>query len=245
MEINRIYNEDCLETMKRIPDNSIDCVVTSPPYNKSSWSLNQNINNGFKTKSRKIKYGEFEDNLDPEDYEKQQRQVLTECMRIIKPTGSIFYNHIDILHNHNTIHPKYVYDFPIKQIIIWNRKNTPKLDLSYFYPINEYIFWIKKSESSIPKFFRDKAHFKKNIWDIPPETSNEHPAPFPLILAANCIISTTDESDLVYDPYIGSGTTALAAAKYRRNYIGSELNKDYIKIAEKRIDTLLTQTTLF
>jgi site-specific DNA-methyltransferase (adenine-specific) len=246
MEINKIYNEPCLETLKKIPDNFIDCIVTSPPYNKSYWSMNQNVNNGFKTKSRKITYGDFNDDLEPEIYINQQKEILSECIRVIKPTGSIFYNHIDILHLHNTIHPKYVYDFPIKQIIIWNRKNTPKLDVSYFYPINEYIFWIKKTEESKPKFYRENAFYKKNIWDISPENSdNKHPAPFPIKLVANCIISTTEEKDLVYDPYMGSGTTALACLKYNRNYIGSELNNDYIDMCKKRIDNFNSQTKLF
>lgn len=245
MEINKIYNESCLETFKKMPDSFVDLIITSPPYNKSWWSMNQNINNGFKTKSRSIKYGEFQDNLEPEIYEAQQREVLKECIRVIKPTGSIFYNHIDILHKHNTIHPKYVYDFPIKQIIIWNRKNTPKIDVSYFYPINEYIFWIKKSIECVPKFKRDNAVFKKNIWDISPENLNNHPAPFPISIAANCIVSCSDENDLIYDPYMGSGTTALASIKYNRKYIGSEINEEYVKNAEKRINIFLRQQTLF
>ena len=131
MQINKIYNEDCFKTMANIPDNFVDLVVTSPPYNKGYWSVNRNPNNGFQTKSRKITYGDFDDDLSPEEYEFQQIRLLNECIRIIKPTGSIFYNHIDILNNHNTIHPNYVHKFPVKQIIVWNRKNTPKLDESY------------------------------------------------------------------------------------------------------------------
>ena len=245
MEINKIYNEQCLDTLKKMPDNFIDCIVTSPPYNKSYWSMNQNVNNGFKTKSRKITYGDFNDDLQPEEYERQQREILTECIRVIKPTGSIFYNHIDILHLHTTIHPKYVHDFPMKQIIIWNRKNTPKLDMSYFYPINEYIFWIKKTNDAKPNFYRDKAFYKKNIWDMSPDSSNEHPAPFPILLASNCIMATTQEGDMVYDPYMGSGTTALACIAYKRNFIGSELNIDYVKLAEKRLNIRLSQPQLF
>ena len=163
MELNKIYHEPCLETLRKIPDNFVDCIVTSPPYNKSFWSMNQNVNNGFKTKSRKISYGDFNDNLQPAEYERQQRQVLTECLRVLKDTGSIFYNHIDILHKHLTIHPKFVYDFPLKQVIIWNRKNTPKIDVSYFYPTTEYIFWIKKTPESIPKFDRKKTQFQKSV----------------------------------------------------------------------------------
>ena len=72
-------------------DESIDLVVTSPPYNKWYWSRNRNINNGFKTKSRRITYWDFDDNLLHEVYEKQQRDLLTECCRVLKPNGSIFY----------------------------------------------------------------------------------------------------------------------------------------------------------
>lgn len=245
METNKIYNEPCMDTLKRLPDNCIDCIVTSPPYNKSYWSQNQNINNGFKTKSRNIKYGDFDDNLDPLEYEKQQIELLNECLRVLKDSGSIFYNHIDILNKHLTIHPKFIYNFPVKQIIIWNRKNTPKIDVSYFYPTTEYIFWIKKNQNSIPKFNRKNVQFQKNVWEINPETKNEHPAPFPLCLVANCIIATTNENDLIYDPYMGSGTTAIACVEYKRRYIGSELNKDYIDMTNKRLKPYLMQTKLF
>ena len=245
MEINKIYNEDCLETMKKIQDNSVNCIVTSPPYNKGYWSKNRNINNGFKTKSRCINYGNFDDNLNPEIYETQQKKVIKECLRILKDDGSMFYNHIDILHNHNTIHPNFIYDFPVKQIIIWNRKNTPKLDNSYFYPIHEYIFWLKKSKECKPYFERNNSPMNKSIWNITPATQNEHPAPFPIKLAKNCILMTTKKNDLIYDPYMGSGTTAKASKELNRNYIGSELNKYYINKHIKEENIINSQNKLF
>ncbi len=239
--INKIYNENCLDTMNKIPNNFVDCIITSPPYNKGFWSKNRNINNGWKTKCRRIDYEVFDDKLNPDVYEKQQKKVIKECLRILKPNGSFFYNHIDILNEHNTIHPVFVYDFPIKQIIIWNRKGTPKIDKSYFYPINEYIFWIKKTKSSIPNFYKEQSIYKKNIWDINPEKKNTHPAPFPIELVGNCILSTTKENDLIYDPYMGSGTTAKACIKLKRNYLGSEINNKYIKKFKKTF----IQTNLF
>ena len=244
-ELNKIYNENCLDTMKRIKDNTIDLVVTSPPYNKGFWSKNRNLNNGFKTKSRRIDYGVFDDNLKPEVYEEQQKKVIKECLRILKPSGSLFYNHIDILHEHNTIHPKYVYDFPFKQIIIWNRKNTPKLDISYFYPIHEYIFWIKKTKDAKPFYNRKNSPINKSIWNINPETNNTHPAPFPIEIVKNCILTTTKEKDIVYDSYMGSGTTAKAATELNRNYIGSEINKDYIDKHIKEENNIKKQKRLF
>ena len=235
MKTNTIIQGDCLKVMKEIPNNSIDLIITSPPYNKGFWSRNRNINNGFKTKSRRIEYGRFDDKLLPEDYEKQQREFIKECLRVLKPTGSLFYNHIDILHKHQTIHPKYVYDFPVKQIIIWNRKNTPKLDKSYFFPITEYVFWIQKTKTSRVYFDRKKSIINKNLWEMNPDTKNNFPAPFPIELPLNCISACCPENGIVLDPFLGSGTTAIACLKLNRKFIGIEKEPEYVKMAKERI----------
>lgn len=245
MKTNVIYNEDCLSALKKIPDGSIDTIVTSPPYNKAYWSKNRNMDNGFHTKSRRIEYENFDDCMNPDDYNKWQTDVIRECLRVLKPEGSLFYNHIDILSEHNTIHPTFVYQFPIKQIIIWNRGNTPKLDVSYFFPITEYIFWIKKTQDAKPVFDRSKCFFKKSVWDILPEQNNSHPAPFPMKLACNCIAGTCGEGGIVLDPFMGSGTTALAALECKCQYIGCELSPQYVKTAEKRIKEATSQLKLF
>lgn len=230
---------DCLEVMKQIPDNSVDCIITSPPYNKGYWSSNRNINNGFYTKSRHIDYGTFDDKMNPADYDDWQTKVILECLRILKPSGSLFYNHTDILKNHNMIHPLFVYKFPIKQIIVWNRKNTPKLDKSYFFPITEYIFWIKKTSDARVFFDRKKALFNSNIWSISPDVKNDFPAPFPVELPENCILACTKENDVVLDCFMGSGTTGVAAKRLNRNFIGIELDKKYYEIAKNRIESEL------
>jgi len=236
LELNKIYNEDCLITMSKIEDNSIDLIITSPPYNKGYWSSNRNMNNGFKTKSRRIDYGDYNDSLSPIDYENNQIKVISECLRILKPNGSLFYNHIDILNKHQTIHPKWVYNFPLKQIIIWNRKNTPKLDKSYFFPINEYIFWIQKDKKSRAYFDRHNSIMNKSIWDISPDNKNKFAAPFPKQLPMNCILSCSKENDIIYDPYSGSGTTCLVAKELNRNFIGSELSKEHSDSSIFKID---------
>ena len=247
--LNKVICGDCLDVMKGFPDNSIDLIITSPPYNKGYWSKNRNMNNGFKsfnhknsttikTKSRRITYGEFDDNLSPEDYEKQQRDVINECLRVLKPTGSLFYNHIDILSQHQTIHPKYIYDFPLKQIIVWNRKNTPKLDKSYFFPITEYIYWIQKTKTSRTFFNRKLAKFNSNVWNISPDTKNKFPAPFPIDIVDNCINTCCPENGVVLDPFAGSGTTGLSAKNLNRNYILIEKEPEYIDIINKRLNTL-------
>lgn len=245
MTKNKIFNEDCLITMKNIPDDSVNLIVTSPPYNKGYWSSNRNLNNGFKTKARRIDYGTFDDKMNPNEYNDWQRNVISECLRILKPDGSMFYNHQPIQKNHQEVNPSFIYDFPLKQTIIWNRKNTPKLDKSYFYPNIEYIFWIQKTKKSKVKFNRNNAIHKKSIWDILPDKSNKFPAPMPLSLVHNCILSCTTPHDLVFDPFMGSGTTALSATMNNRNFLGSEVSKDFCILIDKRIKEYNSQTKLF
>lgn len=233
IELNKIYNENCLDTMARMSDCSVDLIVTSPPYNKGYWSSNRNKNNGFNTKSRCIEYDNYEDKMYPKDYDEWQRKVISECLRVLKPTGSLFYNHQPIQKLHQEINPLFVYDFPLKQTIIWNRKNTPKLDKSYFFPTIEYIFWIQKTKTSRVKFNRKNSLFNKCIWDISPDVKNKFPAPFPEKLVENCILSCTDKGDVVYDCFAGSGTTLSVAKRMGRAYIGSEIGS--VNVIENRI----------
>ena len=237
--MDKIFNEDCLETLKRLDDNSVDLIITSPPYNKGYWSRNRRMsNNTFNTKSRRIDYGVFDDTMTPADYEKWQRAVIQECLRVLKPTGSMFYNHIPIQRDLNEINPTFIYDYPLKQTIIWDKQGTPKIDKSYFYPIIEYIYWLKKDKDSRPYFDRHNAYFQSSIWRIAPDKNNGHPAPFPIELPENIILSCSKEGDVVYDPFMGSGTVAIAAVKHNRHYLGSELNEEYVKEAEERLRRL-------
>ncbi|MBP5424034.1 MAG: site-specific DNA-methyltransferase [Paludibacteraceae bacterium] len=230
-----IRQGNCLDLIKDIEDNSIDLIVTSPPYNKGYYVGNHSVGaNTISIKTSNIVYGDFKDNLEPEEYERQQRELLTECLRVIKPTGSIFYNHCDVLYKKRTVHPKWVYDYPLHQIIVWDRNGTMKLETSYFLPITEYVFWIQKGDGSPVKFNRQNAMFNSCIWKMQPDKANKFPAPFPIDLPLNCILTCTDEGDLVLDPYSGSGTTALACNQTGRNFIGFELNPDYVKMAEER-----------
>lgn len=222
---------DCLTELYKIESNTIDLVVTSPPYNKNFWTRNKE-QGSFK---RVIKYDTITDSLSPDEYIKQQKEVLNELIRVIKPTGSIYYNHIDIFHKHNTIHPSYVYDYNIKQIIVWDRGNTPKLSNTYFLPTTEWVFWIKKSWDAIPYFNKSKCQHKKNIWRINREQDQSHPAPFPEELVENIVKSSCPDGGLILDCYNGSGTTAVVAKKNSMDYIGIEISEQYIQMTKDKI----------
>jgi DNA modification methylase len=101
-------------------------------------------------------------------------------------------------------------------------------------PTIEQIYWITKERKT--PYFTNRGFQFKDVWRINPDVGNNHPAPFPIEIPARCIIATCPENGIVLDPFMGSGTTALAAKRLKRNYIGIELNPKYVKIAQERID---------
>jgi len=223
---------DCLEEMKKIPDKSIDLVVTSPPYNKHS--ANRKCGKTDSWQKANIKYGDFNDDMPETEYQEWQKNVLRECVRIIKKDGSIFYNHKPRIVNHKIIFPHdWLGEFIVRQMIIWNRKNTPTLEPIRFMPTVEYVFWITK-EQETPKFNKEAFRYGE-VWEISPRIDKEHPATFPEELPKRCILSCSDKSDTILDPFMGSGTTGVAAKELRRNFIGIEIDPTYFEIAKERI----------
>lgn len=233
LELNRIYQRDCIEGMRMLPDKSIDLVVTSPPYNlKNSTGNGMKDGRGGKWSNAKLinGYEGYDDNLPHDVYVDWQRNCLTEMMRVLKDDGAIFYNHKwrvqkGVLQDRADI----VSGFPVRQIIIWKRKGGINFNRGYFLPTYEVVYLIAK-----PKFkLAPKANVLGDVWEISQERNNPHPAPFPVELAERIITAT--ESETVLDPFMGSGTTALAALKNNRNYIGFELSEEYIEIANERL----------
>ncbi len=232
----QLYLGDCLEVMKEIPDKSIDLVLTSPPYNKGFYDKHTPHPTDV-WRQRNISYGDFKDNLSPEDYVNQQTKILQEAIRIIKITGSIFYNTKAVITNHRLVYPTFVFDFNVRQQIIWDRGSTPQIAPIRFFPTTEYIFWITKSNVQ-PKYYR-RGKFDKEVWRINPKPMKNHPAPFPLELATQCIESTTDKNDTVLDPFMGSGTTGVACKELGRRFIGIEIEPKYFEIAKRRIQNTM------
>ena len=239
LELNRIYNESNLETMKRMPDNFVDLIVTSPPYNLGNAKKGSFY--GGKSKGENIEYIDHDDDMPTEEYINWQHQLFKEWMRIIKPTGAIFYNHKPRVINGVFDDRKNLIPFSIRQEIIWDRCGMINFSGSFYAPNTERIFIISKQDWRPNK---ECLNFGE-VWKIVPETGINHPAPFPLKLAKKIIISASKEGDLVYDPFGGSGTTAMASVELKRNWILSEISSEYVQIAEKRIAPYLAQTLLF
>ena len=232
MQTNKIILGDCLEELKKIDSDSIDVVITSPPYNKNSADRKCSPTDTWNKAN--IDYEVFKDGIPETEYQENQKNILRELVRIIKPTGSIFYNHKYRIVNHKVISPEeWLSEFIIRQVIIWDRGSSCQLEPIRFLPTIEQIYWITKNRET--PYFNQSALLFKDIWRINAETNNDHPAPFPKELPRKCIIACCPENGIVLDPYSGSGTTLIVAKELRRNYLGIELNKKYIDMAEKRL----------
>jgi len=216
---------DCLEVMQGIPSGSIDLVFTSPPYNlKNSSGNGMKDGRGGKWSNAALLngYNGYDDNMPHDKYVEWQRACLTEMMRTLKDDGAIFYNHKwrvqkGLLQDRQDI----VEGFPVRQIIIWQRKGGFNFNAGYFLPTYEVIYVIAK-----PKFKLAKGANKHgDVWLIGQERNNEHPAPFPVELAERVVSSTN--ANVVLDPFMGSGTAGVACKKLNRDFIGIELDKEY------------------
>ena len=235
MEINKIYNENCLETMKKLPEGIVDLTVTSPPYNLGA--KHHTGNNVFEA------YDEYIDDMPEEEYQKQQINTLNELYRVTKQGGSLMYNHKNRIKNGKQITP-YEWllksDWTLKQEVVWFN-GSQNFDKCRFYPMTERIYWLSKG---VETNFVNLINQHDLIKDTAEGTDKEHKRAFPLKLAQRFIMCFPD-AKLIFDPYMGSGTTAIAAHLEKRNWIGSEMSKEYCEIAEKRIKPYLAQKTLF
>ncbi len=249
--INQIICGDAIEVMKGIPDSSIDLAVTSPPYNlKNSTGNGMKDGRGGKWANAALQngYSHYDDCMPHDKYVEWQRNCLEEMMRTLKDTGAIFYNHKwrvqdGLLQDRQDI----VTGFPVRQIIIWRRKGGINFNKGYFLPTYEVIYLIAKKKFVLAP----KANALGDVWEFNQEMKNSHPAPFPVELIERIIGATT--SKVVLDPFVGSGTTAVAAKKLGRKYIGIDISPEYCETAQKRIkmtaikkdqNTLFTQDSL-
>lgn len=240
IELDTIYNESCLETLKKIPNDFVDVVVTSPPYN-----MNLRIRKGEYC-SRQIvkeistKYEGFSDNLPIDDYNKFHSEVLSELLRV---SNLIFYN-VQIVTGSKRSIFKMIGDFHknLKDIIVWDKGHAePAIQQQVMNRRTELILVFEK-DYPISRQFRS-ATFKRgtldDIWEIKRHKSKRkdenHGAVFPEELIYKIIENFSEQEDIIYDPFLGTGTAAVVAKKLKRKFIGSELLKSYYDIAKKRI----------
>jgi adenine-specific DNA-methyltransferase len=244
-----IYPGSCLDLMKQIPDNSIQLIVTSPPYN---------IGKKYEKRIKLTKYLE------------QQELVINECNRVLSERGSICWqvgNYIEngtIVPLDTVLYPIFVnLGFRMRNRIIWNFEHglhcTNRFSGRY-----ETIVWFTKSDDyvfnldpvRVPQKYPGKKYFKgpktgqyscnplgKNpgdLWQIPNVKNNHvektlHPCQFPVELIERLILSMSNKKDWIFDPFLGTGTTIIAAMRHDRKGVGAEIVYEYRQIAHERV----------
>ena len=258
IELNRIYNEDCLEGMKRMPDGFVDLTVTSPPYD------NLRTYNG---------------NIEQWSFAKFQG-IAKELYRVTKDGGIVVWNVNDSTvkgSETGTSFRQALYfmecGFNLHDTMIWIKDGGGAVGSNKCYTQNfEYMFVFSKGAPKAINLIYDKPNQsfgqdksgvgrrkitgekkietrkpskefsrRNNWWYIPPQKGKDHPAVFPEQLANDHIISWSNEDDIIFDPFMGSGTTAIACINTNRNFIGFELDKHYCDIANERIRKALAE----
>lgn len=233
--VNKIYNEPCLETLSKMDCDFIDLTVTSPPYNLGE--KHHTGSNSFNA------YDEYKDDLPEDVYQSNQIEVLNEIFRVTKAGGSLMYNHKNRIRDGKQISPyEWIYktNWTIKQELVWFN-GSQNFDKCRFYPMTERIYWLSKGTETN---FINTINQHDYIRIIPEGTDKEHKRSFPIKLARSLIVCFPN-AKIIFDPYMGSGSTAIAAYKENRYYIGCEISKSYCAIAEKRLQPHLDQFQLF
>ena len=238
IELNKIHCCDCLEGLKLLDDQSVDLVVTSPPYNMRTRIRNNEYTYREKSEHFSKKYKFFSDDLTIDEYYNFHKQVLTELLRVSK---IICYNY-QIVTGSKEAFFKLLGDFSpyIKDVMIWEKTGQPAMHSQVLNSCYEFVVIFESNgnkgrvidNSYFPRGTQDNIikGFKKN------NNVTGHGACFPTGFVKKLITLFSKEGDLILDPFMGSGTTAVAAKMTNRNFIGFELIEEYVKDANERIN---------
>lgn len=236
------------ELMEELPDNSIHLMVTSPPYNVRK---------------------EYDKDLTLEEYREFLGRVWREVKRVLVPGGRACINVANLGRKpYIPLHAFIIQDmldlgFLMRGEIIWNKGSSAGSSTAWgswlsaknptLRDVHEYILIFSKDTFSRKNLGRKSTiskeeflDFTKSIWNFPSESAKRvgHPAPFPLELPYRLIQLYTFEGEVVLDPFMGSGQTAMAALKAKRYYVGYEINEDYVKLANTRIKEFYAKNCL-
>ena len=246
--VNRIFCKSS-EKMNELPDNSVHLMVTSPPYNVSK---------------------EYDNDLSLNEYLNLLNTVWRETYRVLVPGGRACVNVANLgrkpyipLHSYIIEGMKGI-GYLMRGEIIWNKASSASPSTAWgswlsaanpvLRDIHEYILIFSKETFSRKKENRENTikkeeflEWTKSVWTFPAVSARQigHPAPFPEELPHRLIELYTFKNDVVLDPFVGSGSTCLSAIKDKRNYVGYDIDSEYVKLAEKRIANYTNQLQLF
>jgi len=229
-----LLNIDCMEYMKGLDDNVFDLCITSPPYN-----LGDTHHTGQKRKKH------YPDNMPENKYQESQILLLNELRRVIKPEGSLIYNHKNRIRSGLTISPlTWIFNsnWHLKQEIVWRNKGQ-NFDKIRAFPMTERFYWLANSDVKMNNISSLKDCMLESDWQ-PEGTSKAHGRSFPLKMVVQ-FMSCFKGRLKMFDPYLGSGTCAIAAHYGGFDFVGCELDSGYFKAAQERFNKETAQIDIF
>ena len=229
LELNKVYQGDCLELMKDIPDKSVDLVVTDPPYKING--------NGFKARGGFLGNRKVIDDIESikDGFDVEILDILIKKMK--KINIYIYCNKdllIDLILYFKNREEKLFIDILTEHIT----NPTPFCNNTYLND-TDYILFVRESGCKVNGNYHSKRKYEVKTTNKKDKTLYKHPTPKYVDLVKKYIINSSNENDLILDPFIGSGTTGVACVDTNRNFIGIELDSNYCEIARKRIDESL------
>jgi site-specific DNA-methyltransferase (adenine-specific) len=246
----RLYQGDSLELLALLPKSSVDLIFADPPYFLSNGGITCHAG-----KMVSVNKGAWDKSQGPAANHEFNRSWLAACQRILKPNGSLWVS--------GTAHVIHSVGFAMQQLgfkllndISWVKPNPPpNLSCRYFTHATETIIWAARDKKSRHTFDyklmkeTNRGKQMKSVWEIkPPETwekrFGKHPTQKPLALLERILLASSREGDLVLDPFSGSGTTALAALRLRREAIALELSYEYLALTLQRLTQDLIRVEL-
>ncbi len=225
MKTNIIYNSDCLGGLKNLPDKSIDLVVTDPPYKKKGNGYY--CGGGSFGTTKRTYHKELDDNELLNGFNKE---VLDELVRVMKKVNIYIWCNKEQLLDYMEYFKDYNMD-----LLTWHKTNPVPTCNNKYLSDTEYLLYFRENGVKIYGEYKTKRKYYVTPTNKADKEKYKHPTIKPLDIIENLIINSSKENDIVLDPFMGSGTTALAAKNLNRRYLGYELNEEYYKVCLERL----------
>ena len=236
MSVINLYNDNCIEAMKSIGDNTIDLIITDPPYNLGNFMKDRDTN---LKKMRDNFFGDAGwDNMDFSEWSESMEQFFASAARVMKKGGSIIV-FMAIIKVETVIKLAEKYGFYYKTTGIWHKKNPMPRNMNLHF-VNSTEAWIYFTYKTRTGTFNNNGAVLHDFVETSVTPNGErkygkHPTQKPESLMRHFVDVLSNVDDNILDPFMGSGTTGVAAKKAGRNFIGIELSKEYFDMASQRI----------
>ena len=236
---SKLYNGDCIEIMKDLVDESVDCILTDPPYNLGLFMHKRNTNIK-QMRENSFAYAGW-DNLDYQAWYEVMKTFFYQCSRVLKKKGTLLV-FMSIIKVESIIKIAEEFGFYYKTTGIWHKTNPMPRNMNIQY-VNSTECWIYMINQGTSGTFNNAGKLKhdfieSSICPISEKKFGKHPTQKPLKIIKDFIITLTNPNDIVLDPFMGSGTTCVASLELGRKYLGIEIDKNYYTIAQHRIENM-------